>query len=165
VHKGGKTLQDKTGQSNIGSPVPPSHDSFPLHLRGMHRRGHPRTGAYLDVQRYAAIYARRDAPHRYDARLVFVDIARNSKVPRSNQQFWAEIRHRAFPEGPEGPDHPASPVGRHFFAMGRIGLHSPDVCKDGIRNQLQHFQKTPVIGLCIPPLGENAPILRSHVPI
>jgi hypothetical protein len=152
--KGGKTFQYKTSEGHIGSPILPSNDSFPLYLRGMYRQS-------LDVRRYAAIYALTDAPRRYGARLGFIDIAGNSKVPRSAQQFREEIRHRTFPEG---PDNPASPVGRDSFAAGPIGVHSPDVPKDGRRGQVQHFQEPPVNGLCLTPLGENAPIPWAHVP-
>jgi hypothetical protein len=65
---------------------------------------------------------------------------------------------------PKGPDNPVSPVGCHSFDVGRIGVHSPNVPKNGRRDQVQHCQGHPVSGLCLPPLGENAPIPRSHVP-
>jgi hypothetical protein len=125
----------------------------------MYRQSRPGTGAYLDVRRYAAFDPRTYAPHPYGARLGFVGY---SKIPRSTQQFQTEIRHRALPQS---PDNPASPVGRHSFALGRFRVHSPDVPKDGRRDQIQHFQKPPVSSLCLPPLGENAPIPRSHVPV
>jgi hypothetical protein len=48
----------------------------------MYCQRRPRTGAYLDVRRYAYIDAQTDAPHRYGARLGFVDNAGNSKGPR-----------------------------------------------------------------------------------
>jgi hypothetical protein len=101
----------------------------------MYHQSRPRMGAYLDIRQYAATDARTDAHHRYGARLSFIDIAGNSKVPRPAQQLRAEIRHRTFLEG---PDNPASPVGRHSFAVGYIGVHSPDVPKDGRRDQVQH---------------------------
>jgi hypothetical protein len=132
VHKGGKTLQAKTSKGRIGSPIPPSNDSFPLHLRGMYRQSRPGTGTYLDVRRYAAIDARTDAPHKYGARLGFVDIAGNIKVPRPAQQFRTEMWHRTFPEG---PDNPAYPAGRHSFAVGCIGVHSLHVPKDKRREK------------------------------
>jgi hypothetical protein len=127
----------------------------------MYRQGHPRTGTYLDVRRYPAINARTDAPHQYGARLGYVHVAGDGKIPWSAQQFRAEVQHRPFPGG---PDYPASPVGGHSFFVGRIGVHSPGVLGDGVENQVQHFQKPPVSGLCLSPLGENAPIPRSHVP-
>jgi hypothetical protein len=85
-------------------------------------------GTYLDIRRYSAINARTDAPHRYGARLGFIEVAGDGKIPRSAQQFRAEIRHRPFPKG---PDHQASPVGGHSFAVGRIEVHSPDFPGEG----------------------------------
>jgi hypothetical protein len=161
VHKGGETFQDKAGESHIGAPIPPSNGLFSFHLRSMHRESRLGTGAYLDVQRYTTFDARTYAPHQNGARLGFVDLSGYSKIPRSAQQFRAEIRHRTLPQS---PDNPASPVGCNSFALGRFRVHSPDVPKDGRRDQIQHGQKPPVRSLCLPPLGENAPIPRSHVP-
>jgi hypothetical protein len=127
----------------------------------MYRRIRPGTGAYLDVRRYAAFDALTDAPHRYGARLGFFYLAGYSNIPRSDQEFSAEIRHQTLPRS---PDNPASPVGRHSFALERFGVHSPDVPKDGRRDQIQQWQKPVVIILCLAPLGENAPIPRSHIP-
>jgi hypothetical protein len=156
-----ENLQDKTGEGHTGNPIPPNNDLFSLHLRGMYHQSRPGTGAYLDIRRYAAFYARTDAPHRYGACLGFVDIAGNSKITRSAQQIWAEIRHQTLPQY---PDNPASPVGCHSFAVGRIRVHSPDSPKDGRRDQVQHCQESPVSSLYLPPLGENAPFPRSHEP-
>jgi hypothetical protein len=112
VLEGCKTLQDENGERDIGSPIPPGHDSFNFNLRSMYHQGHPWIGTYLDVRRYSVINARTDAPRRYGARLGFFDVAVDDKIPWSDQQFMAEVRHRPFPGC---PDRPASPVSGHSF--------------------------------------------------
>jgi hypothetical protein len=116
--------------------------------------------AHLDVRWYAAFDAQTYAPYRYGACLGFIDLAGYINIPRSAQQFRVEMRHQTLPQI---PDNPASPVGRHYFSLGRFRVHSPDVLKDGGRDQIHHSQKPTVSSLCLPPLGENAPITRSHV--
>jgi hypothetical protein len=66
----------------------------------MYRHSRLGTGAYLDVRRYAAFDARTYVPHRHGARLGFIDLAGYGKIPRSAQQFRAEIRHRLLPKAP-----------------------------------------------------------------
>jgi hypothetical protein len=140
VHQGGKTFQDKAGESHIGALIPPINDSFSFHMQSMHLQNRLGTGAYLEVRRYTTFDARTYAPHRHGARLGFIDLARYSKLPRSAQQFRAEIWYQPLPQS---PDNPASPAGHHSFALGCFIVYSPDVPKDGRRDQIQHSQKHP----------------------
>jgi hypothetical protein len=54
--------------------------------------------------------------------------------------------------------------GGNSFVMGGIGVYSPDTPEDGGGYYVNYFQEPPVSGLCLPPLGENASIPKSHVP-
>jgi hypothetical protein len=145
--KVGKSFKTRLVRATLGLQYPPEMTRFPFICEACTIRAILGRGAYLDVRRYAAFDARTYAPHRYGARLGFTDLAGYSKIPWLAHKFRTEIRHRNIPQ-----------------SLGRFRVHSPDALKDGGRDKIQHFQKPPVSSLCLPPLGVNAPITRSHVP-
>jgi hypothetical protein len=165
--KVGKTFKTRLVRATLSLkyPPPPSHDSFPLHLRGMYHQGRPWTGTYLDIRRYPAINARRDAPHRYGARLGFIDVSGDSKVPWSAQQFRVAISGRNtasnFSRRPQSP----SPPGRPSFLC--CGAYWSTLSRRPGRRERESSTTLPEASSRRPlptTLGENAPIPRSHVP-
>jgi hypothetical protein len=155
--KVGKPFKTRLVRATLGLQYPPAMTHFPFICEACAVLGRELTWTSIDMHLLMLQWMRLiDMEHAW-ASSVFQGTARYlGRISNFGQKYGMELFQKA--------RSPIPPVGRHSFAVWHSGVHSPEVPKYGRRNQAHQHQKPPVSGLCLTPLGENAPISMSHVP-